>query len=179
MQMDIDQYQFGDHEVRVIAIDGQPWWVAADVGRVLQLGNFRSSLAALDDDEIGVHSMDGNGGSRDLSVISESGLFSLILRSRRPEAKAFKKWVTSEVLPSIRRTGSYQVAPVVTTTVTTTMTTRLAEVAHREHVVPAAGAILAHHRWNHPEKGMMVMGSLCVQLELDYRPLDGPTAITA
>ena len=60
--MDIDQYQFGDHEVRVIAIDEQPWWVAADVGHVLQLSTIRTSLAALDDDEKGVHSIATLGG---------------------------------------------------------------------------------------------------------------------
>lgn len=62
-----------------------------------------SSLAALDEDEKGVHTMDTLGGNQEMTVISEPGLYSLILRSRKPEAKAFKRWVTSEVLPSIRK----------------------------------------------------------------------------
>jgi len=76
---------------------------------VLGLGNPRSSLALLDDDEKGVHTMDTLGGPQSVAIVSEPGLYSLILRSRRPEAKAFKRWVVHEVLPSIRRTGSYAV----------------------------------------------------------------------
>jgi prophage antirepressor-like protein len=71
----------------------------------------RSSLALLDEDEKGVHSMDTPGGRQNLTIVSESGLYSLILRSRKAEAKQFKRWITREVLPSIRKTGSYS-APV-------------------------------------------------------------------
>jgi prophage antirepressor-like protein len=168
--MTVEQYQFGDREIRVIDLDGEPWWVAADVGAVLDLSNLRSSLALLDEDEKGVHSMDTPGGPQSITVISESGLYSLILRSRKPEAKAFKKWVTSEVLPSIRRTGSYQAPPV---SADTSITARLAEIAHREIVVPSSARVLAHQRWSNPKKGMEAFGELCVQLELDFRPLAG------
>ena len=105
-------FNFESHTIRAINRDGDIWFVAADVGAVLALGNVRSSLALLDDDESAVHSMDirsenGVVQKREVNIINESGLYALILRSRKPEAKRFRKWVTSEVLPSIRKTGSY------------------------------------------------------------------------
>jgi prophage antirepressor-like protein len=97
--------------VRTVTIAGEPWWVAKDVCAILEISHGASSLRSLDDDEKGVHSMHTLGGDQDLTVINESGLYSLILRSRRPEAKVFKKWITAEVLPTIRQTGAY-VTPV-------------------------------------------------------------------
>jgi prophage antirepressor-like protein len=92
---------------RIVSIDGEPWWVASDVCDILGLSNMHSSLALLDEDEKGVHSVDTPGGSQQVTVVNEPGLYSLILRSRKPAAKAFKRWVTHEVIPSIRKTGSY------------------------------------------------------------------------
>lgn len=94
-------------QVRVVDVDGEPWFVAKDVCECLELGNPRTSIALLDEDEKGVHTMDTPGGQQEMSIVSEAGLYSLILRSRKPEAKAFKRWITHEVLPSIRRTGQY------------------------------------------------------------------------
>lgn len=94
-------------DVRTLLLDGEPWFVARDVAAILGLGNVHSSLATLDDDEKGIHTVETLGGSQQVSVVSEPGLYSLILRSRKPDAKAFKRWVTHEVLPAIRRTGSY------------------------------------------------------------------------
>ena len=93
--------------LRVVERKVQPWFVAKDVCDILELGNSRSSLALLDEDEKDVHSMDTPGGKQEMTIISEQGLYSLILRSRKPEAKAFKRWVTHEVIPSIRKTGGY------------------------------------------------------------------------
>ena len=93
--------------VRIVKKDGEPWFVAKDVCDILALGNPRSSIALLDEDERGVHSMDTPSGKQEMGIISEAGLYSLIIRSRKPEAKAFKRWVTHEVLPSIRKTGAY------------------------------------------------------------------------
>lgn len=98
---------FNDRPVRIVEQDGAPWFVAADACRVLGLGNGRSSLALLDEDEKGVHSMDTPGGEQEMAVVNESGLYSLILRSRKPEAKTFKRWITHDVIPSIRNTGGY------------------------------------------------------------------------
>lgn len=90
---------------------GDPWFVASDVCEALTIGNSRDAVGRLDDDEKGVGTIDTLGGKQDVSIINESGLYSLIMTSRKPEAKRFKKWVTSEVLPVIRKTGSYAVAP--------------------------------------------------------------------
>lgn len=97
--------------VRVVeGPDGEPWFVARDVCDCLGLGNPRSSLALLDEDEKGVHIVDTLGGPQALSIISEPGLYSLILRSRKPQARAFKRWITHDVLPALRRTGHYSMS---------------------------------------------------------------------
>lgn len=97
--------QFGT--LHMITRNGEPWFFAKDICNALQLGNPRSSIALLDDDEKGVHSMDTPGGKQDVSIVSESGMYSMFLRSRRPEAKAFKRWITHDVIPSIRKYGAY------------------------------------------------------------------------
>lgn len=107
----IKEFQFDGRGVRIIEKDGEPWFVAADVCTVLSIGNSRDAVARLDDDEkddVGITDTIGRG--QTATAINESGLYSLILTSRKPEAKPFKKWVTSEVLPSIRKTGSYSAA---------------------------------------------------------------------
>ncbi|WMW65698.1 BRO family protein [Nitratidesulfovibrio liaohensis] len=99
--------------LRVIMKDDEPWFVAKDVCDALELV-VSNSVRYLDDDEkITLSNKQGNpraGIPHNYTIINESGLYSLILRSRKPEAKAFKKWVTAEVLPSIRKTGGYIVA---------------------------------------------------------------------
>ena len=107
-----DSPAFGS--VRVIERDGQPWFVAKDVCDCLELGNTTKALYGLDDDEkFTLTNSEGNpraGVPLELNIISEPGLYSLILRSRKPEAKAFKRWITHEVIPAIRRTGGYMSA---------------------------------------------------------------------
>ncbi len=102
-------FNFSGNKVRV-AIDernGEPFWVAKDVCDVLGYKNSRDAISKLDADEKGVSEIATPSGNQKMSVINESGLYTLILRSNKPEAKRFKKWVTSEVLPSIRKTGAY------------------------------------------------------------------------
>ena len=108
-------FNFEQHAVRVVTRDGEPWFVAADVCAVLAVGNTSDAVRRLDDDEKGVDTIDTLGGRQEVGTINESGLYALILTSRKPEAKRFKKWVTGEVLPSIRRTGGYELpaAPVI------------------------------------------------------------------
>ena len=93
--------------IRSILIDGEPWFVAADVCKALELEKTNRALSRLDDDEKGAHSVSTPGGRQRMSIISESGLYSLILGSRKPEARAFKRWITHEVIPSIRKHGAY------------------------------------------------------------------------
>lgn len=100
-----EKEEFG--KVRVVMQDEDPWFVAKDVCACLEIGNSRDAVASLDDDEKGVGIIDTPGGKQEMSIISEPGLYSLILRSRKPEAKAFKRWVTHDILPSIRKTGQY------------------------------------------------------------------------
>lgn len=102
-------FDFEGHAVRTINRDGVVWWVLADVCAVLDIINDRNAAARLDEDEKGVHTVDTLGGLQEMTVINESGLYSLILTSRKVAAKRFKKWVTAVVLPSLRRTGSFSV----------------------------------------------------------------------
>ncbi len=104
--MNIVAFNFESSNVRVVVGEnGEPMFVAADVLSTLNLD--RKALERLDDDEKGVNSIHTPGGPQEMTVVNESGLFNLVLGSRKPEAKRFKRWVTHEVLPSIRRTGSY------------------------------------------------------------------------
>lgn len=103
-------FQFDAHEVRTLLIDDQPWFVASDVAAALQYREAKDMARNLDDDEKGRQIVPTLGGDQELTVINESGLYSAILRSRKAEAKRFKKWVTAEVLPAIRRTGRYDIA---------------------------------------------------------------------
>ncbi|TFD51996.1 hypothetical protein E3T46_07865 [Cryobacterium sp. Hh11] len=107
----LDIFTYSGQQVRTVTIDSEPWFVATDVAAILDLGNVHSSLALLDDDERGLHSVETASSTQAAAVVSESGLYSLILRSRKAEAKAFKRWLTHEVLPAIRKTGMYSTAP--------------------------------------------------------------------
>ena len=95
-------------KVRVVERNGEPWFVAADVCRALDVVNSRDAVARLDTDEKNtVVLTDGTPGNPQKTVVNEPGLYTLILGSRKPEAKAFKRWITHEVIPSIRKTGTY------------------------------------------------------------------------
>lgn len=104
-------FNFQGADVRTVMIDSEPWFIAADVAFVLGLSNHHSSLVLLDQDERGIHTVETPGGLVKYTIISESGLYSFVLRSRREEAKEFKRWITREVLPQIRKTGSYSAVP--------------------------------------------------------------------
>lgn len=95
-------------EIRTLLIDNEPWFVGRDVAKILGYVNPNDALVKrVDEEDKGVANCDTLGGSQSLIVINESGLYSLILSSKLPTAKAFKRWVTSEVLPSIRKNGGY------------------------------------------------------------------------
>ena len=113
-------FQFKQQQdVRAILIDGEPWFVAADVCSALGIGNVSLAVNGradresdgLDEDERGIATVNTPSGDQQMLVVSESGLYSLIFKSRKPEAKAFKKWVTAEVLPAIRKYGMYLHTP--------------------------------------------------------------------
>ncbi len=114
-------FNYGKVPVRTVLVDDAPWWVLKDVCRVLGITNHKNVSARLDPDEKGVRLMDplsgdGNpihtlGGPQNMTIINESGLYKVILRSDKPEAKKFTRWVTHEVLPALRKTGSYSMVP--------------------------------------------------------------------
>lgn len=95
-------------EIRTLAINGEPWFVGKDVAVALGYSNPRKALGDhVDDEDKGVTKCDTLGGKQELTTINESGLYSLVLSSKLPTAKQFKRWITSDVLPTIRKTGGY------------------------------------------------------------------------
>ena len=104
---EMQTFVYSGAEVRTVQKDGTPWFVLKDVCGVLGVGNVSDVYARLDTDEKGVGQIDTLGGRQSMNIISESGLYNVILRSDKPEAKPFRKWVTAEVLPAIRRSGGY------------------------------------------------------------------------
>lgn len=100
-------FDFNRNPVRVVVQDGEPWFVASDLCQVLEIRNTSDALSRLDDEEKAIATADTPGGKQSVSIVSESGMYSLVLTSRKAEAKAFKRWITGTVLPEIRKTGSY------------------------------------------------------------------------
>ncbi|WP_346770213.1 Bro-N domain-containing protein [Alicyclobacillus mali (ex Roth et al. 2021)] len=102
-------FEYEGKQVRVVVVDGEPWWVAKDVCEALEISKYRDAVAKLDDDERASMTVDTLGGPQNMTVVNEAGLYSLILvASRKPEAKAFKRWITHDVLPTLRKTGRYE-----------------------------------------------------------------------
>ncbi len=107
---DLTIFNYRGRNVRTLTIDDEPWFVGKDVAEVLGYSNTRKAIQDhVDEEDKGVTICDTLGGKQELTIINESGLYSLILSSKLPSAKEFKRWVTHEVLPSIRKTGSYSI----------------------------------------------------------------------
>lgn len=108
MESSITPFAYGDHQVRVVTgADGEPWFVAADIAKALGYSIAPAMVRSLADDEKGMQIVHTPGGAQKAAIISEAGLYSAVLRSKAPGAQAFKRWVTHEVLPSIRKRGGY------------------------------------------------------------------------
>ena len=113
----LTQFAFNSQQVRILSVNGDPWFIASDVCKILELGNVSKALSRLDSEEImsldreSILTLSDDPNTVRLSAISESGLYSLTLGSRKPQAKEFKRWVTREILPTIRKTGKYEIAP--------------------------------------------------------------------
>lgn len=108
MSTDLTQFNFHGEGVRVVVDEhGEPWFVLADIVAALGIANGRNVAARLDFDMKGVRPVDTPGGRQNLTVVTEAGMYEAVIRSDAPNASAFRRWVTTEVLPSIRRTGSY------------------------------------------------------------------------
>ena len=107
---EIQVWNYESSEIRTVQVNGEPWFVLADVCKVLELSTPARVAERLEKDEVSqTHTIDRMGREQKTTIINESGLYTVILRSDKPQAKPFRKWVTSEVLPSIRKHGSYSV----------------------------------------------------------------------
>jgi len=115
MDKQLIPFDYHGKQVRTVVIGGEPWFVAKDICEILDLGTTAKALERLDEDEKGMTSIHTPGGTQEMSVVSESGLYSLALGSKKPEAKPFKRWVTHDVIPTIRKTGTYSAQPMTQT----------------------------------------------------------------
>ena len=105
--MQITEFNSPEFQLRAITINNEPWFLAKQVCDVLGLTNTTETLRRVDSEDLSSVKLNSGGQMRNMKIINESGLYQVIFMSNKPQAKAFKKWVTSEVLPSIRKTGSY------------------------------------------------------------------------
>jgi len=110
--IDVVLFEYQHKRVRSLTVDGQIWFVAKDVCNVLEIKNVSDATSRLDEDEKGIVTNDTLSTPQPMLIVSESGLYSLIWSSRKPEAKAFRRWITHEVLPQIRKTGNYISQPI-------------------------------------------------------------------
>lgn len=109
---EIVPFNFDGIQVRLIMdLWGNPWWVAADVCAVLGIRDVSDAVSRVDEADRGLTSIRSGGQNRQMLTVNESGLYDLVLDSRKPEARRFRRWIISEVLPSLRRTGSYSMVP--------------------------------------------------------------------
>lgn len=148
-------FNYGTQEVRTVLIDGEPIFAAMDVAAVVGISKYRDAIAQLDDDERVSMAVDTLGGKQSISGVTESGVYSLMLISRSSKVKAFKRWLTHEVLPAIRKTGTYSVVPALPQTYSEALrelaanveAKELAEARANELEVPAAawGVMVAAH----------------------------------
>lgn len=105
---ELQNFNFNNLPVRTVLVNDEPWFVGKDVADILGYSNSRKALRDhVDDEDKGVTKSDTLGGNQNITIINESGLYSLILKSKKPQAKPFKRWVTQEVLPTIRKHGAY------------------------------------------------------------------------
>ena len=106
---ELQLFQYEENDIRGLDVDGVPYFVAKDICDILELTNITESLKRVDGEDLTSVKLNSGGQMREMKIVNESGLYALILLSNKPEAKKFKKWITSEVLPSIRKTGQYSI----------------------------------------------------------------------
>jgi prophage antirepressor-like protein len=102
------EFRFEESPVRAVMYNDEPWFIAKDVCDILDIDDPSKAVSRIDDDERGTTTVRTAGGPQEMLTLNESGVYSLVFTSRKPEAKRFRKWVTSEVLPEIRKTGGYR-----------------------------------------------------------------------
>lgn len=148
MNNSVQSFNFNQNQIQVINKDGEAWFVASEIAAMFGYRDAANLTRILDDDEKGTHNVSTLGGKQDVSVINESGFYHAAFKSRKAEVKPFRKWVTSEVLPAIRKTGGYQVGQKTTTDDRTGLRQAVAALVGRKGINYSSAYSMIHQRFN-------------------------------
>ncbi|WP_127214213.1 BRO-N domain-containing protein [Neisseria meningitidis] len=144
----IPDFNFNQNAIQVINKNGEAWFIASEVAAMLGYRDSYNMTRILDNDEKGTHNVSTLGGNQDVSVINESGFYHAAFKSRKPEVKPFRKWVTSEVLPTIRKTGGYQIGQKTTVDDRTGLRQAVAALVGRKGIDYSSAYSMIHQRFN-------------------------------
>ena len=148
MNNSVQSFNFNQNQIQVINKNGEAWFIASEVAAMLGYRDSYNMTRILDNDEKGTHNVSTLGGNQDVSVINESGFYHAAFKSRKPEVKPFRKWVTSEVLPAIRKTGGYQVGQKTTADDRTGLRQAVAALVGRKGIDYSSAYSMVHQRFN-------------------------------
>lgn len=148
MNNSVQSFNFNQNQIQVINKDGEAWFVASEIAAMFGYRDAANLTRILDDDEKGTHNVSTLGGKQDVSVINESGFYHAAFKSRKAEVKPFRKWVTAEVLPAIRKTGGYQVGQKTTTDDRTGLRQAVAALVGRKGINYSSAYSMIHQRFN-------------------------------
>ena len=148
MNNSVQSFNFNQNQIQVINKNGEAWFIASEVAAMLGYRDSYNMTRILDNDEKGTHNVSTLGGNQDVSVINESGFYHAAFKSRKPEVKPFRKWVTSEVLPTIRKTGGYQVGQKTTADDRTGLRQAVAALVGRKGIDYSSAYSMIHQRFN-------------------------------
>ncbi|MBF1287863.1 MAG: hypothetical protein HXM83_04555 [Neisseria sp.] len=148
MNNSVQSFNFNQNQIQVINKDGEAWFVASEIAAMFGYRDAANLTRILDDDEKGTHNVSTLGGKQDVSVINESGFYHAAFKSRKAEVKPFRKWVTAEVLPAIRKTGGYQVGQKTTADDRTPLRQAVAALVGRKGIDYSSAYSMIHQRFN-------------------------------
>lgn len=148
MNNSVQSFNFNQNQIQVINKNGEAWFIASEVAAMLGYRDSYNMTRILDNDEKGTHNVSTLGGNQDVSVINESGFYHAAFKSRKPEVKPFRKWVTSEVLPAIRKTGGYQIGQKTTADDRTGLRQAVAALVGRKGINYSSAYSMIHQRFN-------------------------------
>lgn len=148
MNNSVQSFNFNQNQIQVINKNGEAWFIASEVAAMLGYRDSYNMTRILDNDEKGTHNVSTLGGNQDVSVINESGFYHAAFKSRKPEVKPFRKWVTSEVLPTIRKTGGYQIGQKTTADDRTGLRQAVAALVGRKGIDYSTAYGMIHQRFN-------------------------------
>lgn len=148
MNNSVQSFNFNQNQIQVINKNGEAWFIASEVAAMLGYRDSYNMTRILDNDEKGTHNVSTLGGNQDVSVINESGFYHAAFKSRKPEVRPFRKWVTSEVLPTIRKTGGYQVGQKTTADDRTGLRQAVAALVGRKGISYSSAYSMINQRFN-------------------------------